>query len=809
MAPRTPQVGVRLAALDGKVVQREFRKFGKEGEAALQRIQKASAPTSRSLKAVDASVNDMKSSAAGLSARIGPLGSALSALGPVGLAASVGIGALSLGLAVATDRSRDAVAAITEVANSARRAGLDVQDFQELGYVAEVNQISIDALTDGIKELNLRADEFIVTGKGSAAEAFQRLGFSADELSERLRNPADLMVEIIKRTEDLDRAAQIRIADELFGGTGGERFVELIDRGSASVQDLVREFRELGIGFDRNMIDKAEEADREFRKLGIQLDNDFKKVLIDLAPVALAVSGAIVKITGAVRGLIDALSDFEDRSAQGRARALDRLREDLARQDEKIRLEQSNPNTVGFVKTAELNQLQEERSRIRRELTALEQAEFRIHDRESTRRLGTGSTINEPTEADRAAAEAWRKRILTADEERKIALQEIDKLEKGGLLTAEAAALSRLDAEKTYAAAIKKTGTAGRKEEAKLLREVQSLLKTSATPAQELETRLKRIAELQKEGVFDKATGGKGEAAANAARVTAMREYLGAAEDTAGALEKLRQLAQDGIGADALAAQIALAERAGKSFGETMKEVGGTVADSITDAIFDAGEEAKDFGDIMKSLARQLARDFLNSNLRNLFGQITGGLGGGYGGGGSGILSILTGLLGGGRSSSSAVLAATAGIYHDGGKIGPGGRTRQVPASLFANAERRHSGGFIGPRERAIIAEDDERVLTLAMQKNTADSFRSLAALANRPAAAMPSASAAPIVNIYPQAGQEVTTQQRQGSNGAAELDVILGPIERALATKVAEGGKLSTAIGKRFGLNRANGLAG
>nr|WP_282449523.1 phage tail tape measure protein [Roseibium sp. CAU 1639] len=796
--------------MDGKIVQRELRKFGKEGEDALQRIQKASKPAARGLKALDATVGEMKSSAARLSARVGPLGSALSALGPVGLAASVGIGALVLGLTVAADRSREAVAAITEVANAARRAGLDAQDFQELAYVAEVNQISIDALTDGIKELNLRADEFIVTGKGSAAEAFQRLGFSADELSERLRNPADLMVEIIKRTEDLDRAAQIRIADELFGGTGGERFVELINRGSASVEALVGEFRELGIGFDQNMISKAEDADREFRKLSLQIDNNFKEALVNLAPVALATTRALLKISEALGVLSDAFSDFEEKSSKGRTSALDRLREDLARQEEKIAIARERRNTPGvasFVIDDEIRQLEAERAQIRRQLTARERAEFSIRDRESVRRLGASSTSNEPTEADRAAAEAWRKRILTADQERKNSLAEIARFEKDGLLSAEDAALARLDAEKTYAAAIKKTGRAGRQEEAKLLREVQSLLKASQAPATELKTRLERIAELQSEGLFDRATGGKGEAAAQRARVVAMREYLGAAEDTAEALEHLRDLARDGIGADALAAQVALAEEAGKSFGETMSGVGDKISDSLTDAIFEAGEEAESFSEIMERLARQLARDFVNSQFRNLFGQISGGFGGG---GGNLITSLFSSLLGGGRSASPAIMQATAGIYHDGGRIGPGGRTRQVPMSLFAGAERRHGGGFIGPRERAIIAEDDERMLTLAMQKNTADSLRSLASLASRPAPAMPAGSGAPIVNIYAPAGQEVSTRERQGAGGARELDVIIGQVDRSIATKIAEGtSHTGRAIGKRYGLNRANGLAG
>tara|TARA_R100000365_G_C2667762_1_gene18199 strand:+ start:64 stop:507 length:444 start_codon:yes stop_codon:yes gene_type:complete len=71
--------------------------------------------------------------------------------------------------------------AVAEVGDEARRAGVGIEAFQELGYVARQNRISMDALVDGLKELNLRADEFIVTGSGSAAEAFQRLGYTAED----------------------------------------------------------------------------------------------------------------------------------------------------------------------------------------------------------------------------------------------------------------------------------------------------------------------------------------------------------------------------------------------------------------------------------------------------------------------------------------------------------------------------------------------------------------------------------------------------------------------------------------------------
>lgn len=797
MTGRTPQVGVRLAVLDGKVVERELRKFGREGEVAFKRMQKASIPASRNLKVLDGAVSDLKGQVGGLSTRLGPLGAGLSAIGPAGAAAAAGIGALTLGLAVAAERGREAAASIVEVANSARRAGLDAKSFQELAFVADVNKISIDALTDGIKELNLRADEFIFTGKGPAAEAFQRLGFGAEELSQRLHDPSELLVEIIRRMEDLDRAAQIRISDELFGGTAGERFVELIDRGVDSVGVLIEEFRELGIGFEQNVIDKAEEADREYQKLTAQIENNMSKAFLNFTPIALATSDALLKVSQGFAAVVESFLAVEDVSTNTLKQRGADLTEQIARQRE-LQAQITDKRALASI-DRELKRLYREAERIQNEID--KRSGFRDdYVFEPTERVSRAETS---TEADRTAAEAWRKRIQTADERRIQSLKEINRLEKLGELSAEGAARARLKAEETYAATIKKTGRTDRQADAKLLREVQSLLKASATPAEELEKRLERIAELQAGGVFDRASGGNGAAAANAARVQAMREYLGAAEDTEAALERLQELAKNGLGADALAAKVALAERAGRSFGDTMTDVGDRISDGITDTLFAANDQAQDFGQTMKGLARQLARDFVNSQLRNLFGQF----GGGFGGGGNLFAGLLSSLFG--RGSSNAVMTATAGIYHDGGMIGQGGRTRQVPVSLFADAERRHQGGFIGPGERAIIAEDDERMLTVAMQKNTADTLRGLAALASRPTAAAAPATRAPTVNIYPQPGQSVETQERRGPDGGLELDVLLGPIERGLATRVSEGGPLERAIGKRYSLNRANGLAG
>ncbi|MEQ8446914.1 MAG: tail tape measure protein [Pelagibacterium sp.] len=198
-------------------------------------------------------------------AMIGGLVGGLAAGGVAGLVSSIG--------RVAT--------AVAEVGDQARMAGVDFESFQELKYVAEQNRIGVDALTDGLKELNLRADEFIVTGGGSAAEAFERLGYTSEELARKLEDPSALFTEIIGKLGDLDRAAQIRIADEIFGGTGGERFVQLIEQGEQGLRDTVAEARNLGKVLSEDTLVKANELDQAFKNVASTVGTTLQNAIVN------------------------------------------------------------------------------------------------------------------------------------------------------------------------------------------------------------------------------------------------------------------------------------------------------------------------------------------------------------------------------------------------------------------------------------------------------------------------------------------------------------------------------------------------
>lgn len=198
---------------------------------------------------------------------------------------SMGLGAVGIGgagIAGVLSTIKQAVSEVAQMSAEAKRAGLGVEVFQELKYAAEQARVGVDGLTDGIKEMQLRADEFIVTGAGGGAEAFQRLGYTADELKAKLKDPAALFAEIIERLRDLDKASQIRVSDEIFGGTGGEQFVQFLEMGRNSIERMRQDARDTGAVLDAEMVKRAEDIDRRFQSLATTIGTKVKGAILGI-----------------------------------------------------------------------------------------------------------------------------------------------------------------------------------------------------------------------------------------------------------------------------------------------------------------------------------------------------------------------------------------------------------------------------------------------------------------------------------------------------------------------------------------------
>lgn len=230
---------------------------------------------------------------------------------------------------------------ITATGDAARRAGTDFRTFQQLSYVARVNRIEVDKLTDGVKELQLRGSEFFTTGSGSAAEAFKALGYSADEVREKLKKPSEFLTEILGKLGQLDKASQINMADKLFGGSAAEDFVRLVDQGADGLRRTVAEAEAVGSVYSDNVLKKAQELDG----LIVQASDTVGKFL----------KRAIIEAAWELARFIDSWREFTNQrtsTLQSRVLEIDKERLKLEREILETKHEQSeiteNARDLGF-----------------------------------------------------------------------------------------------------------------------------------------------------------------------------------------------------------------------------------------------------------------------------------------------------------------------------------------------------------------------------------------------------------------------------------------------------------------------------
>jgi len=341
---------------------------------------------------------------------------------------------LFAGLAAgATVRQLTEVAkSIATIGDRARQAGLDASSFQKISFVAEQNRIEVDDLTSGIREMQLRMDEFIVSlGKsGSGAEALQRLGYTVDELGDKLKNPLELFTEIVGRIGQFDKAAQIRLFDEIFGGDG-ERLIRVLDQGEDGIRAMVKQAEDLGLILSDDVIAKAAELDRQFNVIANTVGSALKRAIVDAA--------------GALQSFIDSFRSFENQQGatlSSELAEIGRQRLDLENKILKLRGEQrdSGMNLFGRDYESDIAYLQAERD-------ALGETEAQILTVVEARRKAQETPTTTPAttwtppayvapNADRdkaaksAAREAQAVRDLIAELERELALVGATTLER-------------------------------------------------------------------------------------------------------------------------------------------------------------------------------------------------------------------------------------------------------------------------------------------------------------------------------------------------------------------------------------------
>jgi hypothetical protein len=271
-------VSIRLSIQDAETVRVALEKLGTDGAAALKKIETASSHPSTGLTALDKGVAGAKSRLEELGQSLGPVGSMLMGLGPIGVAAAVGLGGAVF---VMHEMSKEA-SALAERAEGIRSfadaTGLTTAQVQALTAEGAKFSVSNEQLSAGLQHLSVNLDQ-AHRAQGSLYEDLQRVNPKlADQVAaaKDVATAYDLIGRAIAQATSANNAAEAAaIARAAFGRNfGGQGALAADVSGQGGPNSLAAAYVAAGKALDDGLLKRLTELARQ----NIQLEQQTRDI---------------------------------------------------------------------------------------------------------------------------------------------------------------------------------------------------------------------------------------------------------------------------------------------------------------------------------------------------------------------------------------------------------------------------------------------------------------------------------------------------------------------------------------------------
>lgn len=221
-----------------------------------------------------------------------------------------------LSLSAALMKARDAVTDFDKIAKDAKATGLDSDFYQGLAHGADLAGVGVDQLNQSLIAF-VRNAGMAAAGKGELVEKLKVLNPEllksiqlARSQEERFKLVADAVKEAKSETE------RVAIASAAFGDSAA-RMVELLKNGRDGLQDMADQARDLGLIIDHDLLTRAEDLNDQLSIATRVMDAQFKQAMVDLAPILVSTANLAADVAGAIRQIVDAMREVENRSTRG------------------------------------------------------------------------------------------------------------------------------------------------------------------------------------------------------------------------------------------------------------------------------------------------------------------------------------------------------------------------------------------------------------------------------------------------------------------------------------------------------------
>ena len=193
---------------------------------------------------------------------------------------ALGVAAGAAGIGFLAKRSLDATDNLSKMA---RILGFTVEELSALQHAANLGGVSVETVAKATRNLSRQAADF-VDGGGEAADTFERLGITSEDLAKVQNDQLGLFTLVADRISQLDSGfIKLNAAQELFGGRATS-LLPVLEEGGEGLRKMFQEAEQLGLVMSTDAALGVEEANDAFTRLGSLFKGILDQTTAALAP---------------------------------------------------------------------------------------------------------------------------------------------------------------------------------------------------------------------------------------------------------------------------------------------------------------------------------------------------------------------------------------------------------------------------------------------------------------------------------------------------------------------------------------------
>lgn len=179
--------------------------------------------------------------------------------------------------------TKEAASSADDILTLSSVTGMATDSVQELNYMADLTDVSLDRIKDSLKETTNKMQE-AATGTGAAYEAYQKLGVEITNADGSMRSAQDVFYDTIDALGDMkNQAERDALAMDLMSESAQE-LNPIIELGGDKLREYAQEAHDMGYVLDNDALKSLQAVDDAYSRLQNTQEGVKNQLAVEFAP---------------------------------------------------------------------------------------------------------------------------------------------------------------------------------------------------------------------------------------------------------------------------------------------------------------------------------------------------------------------------------------------------------------------------------------------------------------------------------------------------------------------------------------------